>query len=121
MPQYAPNMREEEIKNRLRDDYFSGYAPNPMLGHIDFAVAVPKQADQMELFETEYLLWAEAKEGTNHDIYESLTQLILTIGKEGTNRKNLPPAFLGAFDREKIIFVAYYKAIHLFAHPDIVK
>ena len=28
------------------------------------------------------ILWAEAKQGTNHDIYESFVQLILTIGKE---------------------------------------
>lgn len=117
MPKYTPNMREEEIKNRLRDDYFKDYDPNPILGNVDFAVAVPTPAGQLQLFETEYLLWAEAKEGTGHDLYESLTQLILTIGKEGTNRNNLPPAFLGAFDREKIIFIAYYKAMHLFAHP----
>ena len=33
------------------------------------------------------ILWAEAKQGTSHDIYESFVQLILTIGREKTFEK----------------------------------
>jgi hypothetical protein len=61
---------------------------------------------QNELFEQESLLWAEAKKGSS-DIYNSIVQLILTIGKARTFDKFLPPAFLGAFDGEKIAFIPY--------------
>jgi hypothetical protein len=61
---------------------------------------------EKELFEQESLLWAEAKKGSS-DIYNSIVQLILTIGKARTFDKFLPPAFLGAFDGEKIAFIPY--------------
>ncbi len=110
------NILEEEIKNRLRVDYFKEYDPTPILGHIDFAVAVPSVEKQ--LFETEYLLWAESKKGTHEDIYESFVQLILTIGKERTFDKHLPPAFLGAFDAEKIAFIPYNAVLDVFYQND---
>jgi hypothetical protein len=59
-----------------------------------------------ELFEQESLLWAEAKRGSS-DIYKSIVQLVLTIGKARTFDKFLPPAMLGAFDGEKIAFIPY--------------
>jgi hypothetical protein len=52
----------------------------------------------------ESLLWAEAKQGRS-DIYNSIVQLILTIGKARTFDKFLPPPMLGAFDGEKIAFI----------------
>jgi hypothetical protein len=61
---------------------------------------------EKELFETQSLLWAEAKKGIA-DIYNSLVQLILTIGKARTFDKFLPPAFIGAFDAEKMAFIPY--------------
>mgnify|MGYP001335326154 CR=1 FL=1 len=61
---------------------------------------------QKELFEQEFLLWAEAKKGSS-DIYKSIVQLILTIGKARTFDKFLPPSMLGAFDGEKIAFIPY--------------
>jgi hypothetical protein len=51
-------------------------------------------------------LWAEAKRGVS-DIYKSLVQLVLTIGKARTFDKFLPPSFLGVFDFEKIVFIPY--------------
>lgn len=113
---YSNNVREEEIKNRLRKDYFASYDAEQVLGDIDFAVAVPSKGP--ELFETEYLLWAEAKKGNHHDIYESLVQLILTIGKARTFDKVLPPAFLGAFDAEKIAFIPYNSILDIFYQND---
>lgn len=113
---YNYNIREEEIKNRLRKEYFSDYDAEQILGDIDFAVAVP--SDGPQLFETEYFLWAEAKKGTHHDIYESLVQLILTIGKARTFDKVLPPAFLGAFDAEKIAFIPYNAVLDIFYQND---
>lgn len=41
MPQYSPTAREEQLKNQLRQDYFRDYDATPILGNIDFAVAVP--------------------------------------------------------------------------------
>jgi len=113
---YNCNIREEEIKNRLRKEYFSDYDAELILGDIDFAVAMPSDGPQQ--FETEYFLWAEAKKGTHHDIYESLVQLILTIGKARTFDKVLPPAFLGAFDAEKIAFIPYNAVLDIFYQND---
>ena len=35
---YRNDLLEEEIKNRLRNDFFQGYDSNAILGKIDFAV-----------------------------------------------------------------------------------
>ena len=113
---YSNNIREEEIKNRLRKDFFKEYDAEQVLGDIDFAVAVP--ISEPHFFETEYLLWAEAKKGTQHDIYESFVQLIITIGKARTFDKVLPPSFLGAFDAEKIAFIPYNTVLDIFYQND---
>lgn len=113
---YDSNLREEEVKNKLRADYFKDYDSTPILGNIDFAVAVPTVGTQ--LFETEYLLWAESKKGTQADINESFVQLILTIGKARTFDHHLPPAFLGAFDAEKIAFIHFNTVIDIFYQND---
>lgn len=110
------NIREEELKNKVAADWFAAYDSTQVIGNIDFAVAVPTHGPQ--LFETEYLLWAEAKQGTSHDILESFIQLILTIGKARTYEDKLPPAFLGAFDAEKIAFVPYHEVMDVFTQND---
>ena len=110
------NILEEELKNKVAADWFAAYDSTQIIGKIDFAVAVPTQDPQ--LFETEYLLWAEAKQGTSHDILESFIQLILTIGKARTYEDKLPPAFLGAFDAEKIAFVPYHEVMDVFTQND---
>lgn len=112
---YNSTLLEEEIKNKLRMDYFKDYDSTPILGNIDFAVAVP--TNNAQLFETEYLFWAESKKGTA-DIYESFVQLILTIGKARTFDHYLPPAFLGAFDCEKIAFIPYNAVLDIFYQND---
>jgi hypothetical protein len=98
------NIREEELKNKLAQDYFWIYDCSKIIGNVDFSVCMHQS--QKELFEQESLLWAEAKKGSS-DIYNSIVQLILTIGKARTFDKFLPPAMLGAFDGEKIAFVPY--------------
>lgn len=47
------------------------------------------------------------KQKGSSDIYKSIVQLILTIGKARTFDKFLPPSMLGAFDGEKIAFIPY--------------
>jgi len=101
---YNLNIREEELKNNIEQDYFNIYDCKKIIGNIDFCVSI--QQNNKELFEQKNLLWAEAKKGIS-DIYKSLVQLILTIGKARTFDKYLPPTMLGAFDAEKIAFVPY--------------
>lgn len=59
------------------------------------------------------MLWAEAKKDSS-DVYRSLVQLILTIGKARTFDNHLPPPFLGAFDGEKIAFIPYHEVQDIF-------
>ena len=103
MMPYNLNIREEELKNKIADDYFWLFDTTKIIGNIDFCVAIYQESDSVECTS---LLWAEAKKGVS-DIYHSLIQLVLTIGKARTFDKNLPPLFLGAFDAEKMAFIPY--------------
>lgn len=103
------NIREEELKNKVRVDWFKQFDTTEIHGNIDFTV-FPKQDS---LFGRTPLLWAEAKTG-NFDIPTMFVQLILTIGKARTFDKTLPPAFLGAFDFKKIAFVDYVNIQDIF-------
>ena len=109
------NIREEELKNKVAQDYFWTYDCSKIIGNVDFCVAMLHS--ESELFEQESLLWAEAKKGSA-DIYTSAVQLILTIGKARSFDKHLPPPFLGAFDGEKIAFVPYADIHEVFYQND---
>jgi hypothetical protein len=98
------NIREEELKNKVAQDYFWIFDCTKIIGNVDFCVCMHQ--NQKELSEQESLLWAEAKKGST-DIYKSIVQLILTIGKARTFDRFLPPAMLGAFDGEKVAFIPY--------------
>ena len=100
------NLREEEVKNKVAQDYFYDFDATKIIGNVDFCITAKATEHAPLLFETQSLLWAEAKKGKS-DIYKSIVQLILTIGKARTFDKFLPPAFLGAFDAEKIAFIPY--------------
>jgi len=101
------NIREEELKNKIAQNYFWLFDCSKIIGNVDFCVSMPQSNKGMNsLVETQSLFWAEAKIGSS-DIYSSIVQLILTIGKARTFDKYLPPAFLGAFDGEKIAFLPY--------------
>ena len=98
----STSIRESEIKNRLRSDYFSEYDWTRAVGDIDLTVC-----SKTDLGAPVTFLWAETKKGTREDIYESLIQLILTVGKARTFETELPPYFIGAADAEKIAFVEF--------------
>jgi hypothetical protein len=100
---------EEEIKNRLRDDFFKDYDASPIIGKIDFAVTLKTEGE--ELFDKEYFLWAEAKRSPKEELVDSFIQLVITIGKAKTHEKLLPPHYLGAFDKEKIAFIEFHNII----------
>ena len=110
--------REEEVKNRIRDQFFQEYDATPVIGDIDFAVTLRQNEGLPELFDREYFLWAEAKAGTKEDILASFVQLIITIGKARTHEKLLPPRFLGAFDEEKIAFIEFHNVMEVFYQND---
>ncbi len=120
-------LREEPLKSAIQQDYFGAYNYT-QLGNIDFVIT-KRNTDkgQFELFENvennidvsiKSILWAEAKQGTTHDIYESFVQLILTIGKEKTFEKYLPPKYIGAFDAEKFAFIEYHSIQEVFYQND---
>jgi hypothetical protein len=52
MDELTNNILEEEIKNRLRDDFFKDYDANPIIGKIDFAVTLKTEGE--ELFDKEF-------------------------------------------------------------------
>lgn len=107
MAKYDLSIREEELKNLVRDDWFGNYDGNKIIGNIDLSVCVPTDPNQLEIFDLDFFLWAEAKKGNKEDIDDSLVQLIITIMKARTYNDYLPPLYLGAFDAEKIAFIPY--------------
>ncbi len=115
---YDLALREEEIKKRISVDFFGEYETVHILGNIDFCVSVPGNLGLFADENLQSLLWAESKKGNREDINESFVQLILTIGKEKTNEKYMPPTYLGAFDAEKIAFIEYHKVLHIFSQND---
>ena len=100
---YSLSIAEEELKNKVALDFFAEFDSTQILGEIDFCVSFKRQT----FFENTYFLWAEAKKGKEADIYESFSQLILTIAKHKHHQKHQPPPFLGAFDAQKIAFIKY--------------
>lgn len=111
------------MKSAVREDYFGSYKYT-QIGNIDFVIAKRESEkgqrflEGVESYEVKSILWAEAKQGTSRDIYESFVQLILTIGKEKTFEKCLPPKYIGAFDAEKFAFIEYHKIQEVFYQND---
>ena len=114
---YDPKLKEEEIKNKVAADLFPSFDCSRILGNVDFCVQ-PK-GEGPTLWETESLLWAEAKNGSHKDFAPLFAQLVLTIGGEKTFETYSPPPFLGAFDSIRIAFVPWHAVLDLFFRSDI--
>ena len=112
-----PNIREEELKNKIASDYFDGFDTTKIIGNVDFCITSKTDKKQQTLFPTHSILWAEAKKGKSN-IYTSFVQLILTIGKARTFDKELPPAYLGAFDAYQMAFIPYNEIQEIFYQND---
>ena len=109
MAHYSTTIREEELKNLVKEDWFSDYDTTRIEGDIDFYVGKGELT----------FAWGEAKKGVKKDIYTSFVQLILTIGKAQTyNKVNRLPAYLCSFDAEKIGFVLYDSISEVFEMND---
>lgn len=53
MAYYSKTIQEEELKNKVREDWFAGYDNTAIQGKVDFYVG----------HENNVFLWAEAKRG----------------------------------------------------------
>lgn len=111
-------LRESEVKNQIRKEYFDEYDWTRAIGDIDLTICSTKSAEDELINSQVTYLWCETKTGTKRDIYESFIQLILTVGKARTYEREIPPYFLGAADAEKIAFVEYSKVMHIFSKTD---
>ena len=110
---YSQTLLEEELKNRVGEDFFADYNYSTIKGRIDFSVA-----DQLTFMgEAIEYLWAEAKRG-RANLDHALVQLILTIGRAQLQPKQAPPPYLGAFDAEHIYFIPYFKLHDIFSMND---
>lgn len=112
---YANCNIEEFLKREICEDWFSKFETNVLPEHgnrIDCCISIKDTKDS--IFGLQSLLWAEAKVGDKDDIFASVVQLILTIGKEKTFEYNLPPKYLGAFDGKKIALVSYGEVMKVF-------
>ena len=114
---YPLNIREEELENKVAADWFPNFDTTRIIGNIDFCVDLP--ATELALgYDSEPMLWAEAKAGVRKDIAASFVQLIMTIGSAHTADRHLPPHFLGAFDAEKIAFIPYNSVLDVLGKND---
>ena len=108
MAYYSKTIQEEELKNKIRQDWFDGYDNTGIPGKVDFYVGSDNTP----------FLWAEAKRGVKRDIYEQFVQLILTIGRDRRFSELDAPDYLGAMDAEKIGFVHYDEVCEVFELND---
>ena len=113
---YSATILEEELKNKVAADWFGAFDCSRILGKVDFCAAVP--ATDLPLCDAESVLWAEAKRGVDAPLDFALVQLILTIGKERTFDRHLPPKYLAAFNAAKIAFIPYSEVVEIFYQND---
>ncbi|MFY7810810.1 MAG: hypothetical protein ACOVQ2_03665 [Flavobacterium sp.] len=114
-------IREEELKNRVGQDFFKDFDTATIVGNIDFTVKPnkphPSPPQSGGGFDEVSLLWAEAKTG-DYNLFAMFAQLIITIGKARTFDKYMPPSFLGVFDCKKIVFIPYSQIVDIFLMND---
>ena len=87
MAKYDLTIREEELKNLVRDDWFSRYDGNKIIGNIDLSVCAPTEPGQLELFDIPFFLWAEAKKGNKEDFLHRMKDLRTKIRKKAKNHQ----------------------------------
>lgn len=113
---YDEKWREAELIAKVKKDFFTHdeFDTTEYIGNIDFCVV---QKPNLFISKKQALFWAEAKRGKSDNI-KSLIQLILTIGKEKTHEKHLPPEFIGAFNVKQIAFVPFSEIASVFNQND---
>jgi len=105
--EFAKIKSETDLRLKVRDAFFPEYSVDLEDERIDFLVYHERSG-----FFTETFMWAESKDKPA-DVLEMFAQLLLTIKKK-VDAGEMPPKYLGVFDREKIAFVEYYNALDIF-------
>ncbi|WP_120902810.1 hypothetical protein [Helicobacter pylori] len=108
------NLNEETLKSSVAKAFFENFDFSG--GKIDFIITYNHKNKGKPLW-VEPILWAEGKKGKS-ELFKSLAQLILTIGKHKFYT-HFPPPYLGAFDAFSFLFVEYHKLDFIFTRSDI--
>ncbi|MDR2708630.1 MAG: hypothetical protein LBC07_01460, partial [Elusimicrobiota bacterium] len=120
MTKYENIRKEETLKAKIAADYFSNFDYEPNLNNIDFVICQKKKRSDLFIEEPQnqkYYFWAEAKKG-KHDIFDMLTQLILTCEKAYRSNEYYAPPWIGCFDQNKITFAEFHEILSIFNEPD---
>jgi len=102
---------EHDLRLLVKDTYFADFRVSVEDARVDFLVSADKGG-----LNTETFLWAESKDKPA-DIFTMFAQLILTIKKK-IDDGEMPPKYLGVFDREKIALTEYHNALDIFSLND---
>ena len=105
--EFAKVKSEHDLRLKVRDAFFGDYSVDVEDERIDFLVY-----HESSSFFTETFMWAESKEKPT-DVIEMFAQLLLTIKKK-VDSGEMPPKYLGVFDKEKIAFTEYSNALPIF-------
>jgi len=105
--EFAKAKSELDLRMKVKDAFFGDYSVDVEDERVDFLVYHPKSD-----FFTETFMWAESKDKPT-DVIEMFTQLLLTIKKK-VDAGEMPPKYLGVFDKEKIAFTEYSNALDIF-------
>ncbi len=108
------NLNEEPLKSSVAKAFFENFDFSGE--RIDFIITYNHKNKGKPLW-VEPILWAEGKKGKS-ELFKSLAQLILTIGKYKFYT-HFPPPYLGAFDAFSFLFVEYHKLDFIFTRSDI--
>ncbi|MBM2778141.1 hypothetical protein [Helicobacter pylori] len=108
------NLNEEPLKSSVAKAFFENFDFSG--DKIDFIITYSHKNKGKPLW-IEPILWAEGKKGKS-ELFKSLVQLILTIGKHKFYT-HFPPPYLGAFDAFSFLFVEYHKLDFIFTRSDI--
>ncbi|WRD93467.1 hypothetical protein E5E80_06925 [Helicobacter pylori] len=114
MPSDFSSLNEEPLKSSVAKAFFENFDFSG--GKIDFIITYNHKNKGKPLW-IEPILWAEGKKGKS-ELFKSLAQLILTIGKHKFYT-HFPPPYLGAFDAFSFLFVEYHKLDFIFTRSDI--
>ncbi|KNE25648.1 hypothetical protein ACM37_00140 [Helicobacter pylori] len=114
MPLDLVTLNEEPLKSIVAKAFFENFDFSG--DKIDFIITYSHKNKGKPLW-IEPILWAEGKKGKS-ELFKSLTQLILTIGKHKFYT-HFPPPYLGAFDAFSFLFVEYHKLDFIFTRSDI--
>ncbi|WJI93558.1 hypothetical protein QAD57_04555 [Helicobacter pylori] len=107
-------LNEEPLKSSVAKAFFENFDFSG--DKIDFIITYNHKNKGKPLW-VEPILWAEGKKGKS-ELFKSLAQLILTIGKHKFYT-HFPPPYLGAFDAFSFLFVEYHKLDFIFTRSDI--